>query len=385
MKKKILSKAVSKRKTISRKRKPAVKKIPSSAVSAMVQPVTEFNNILTASRMTAMMQCPRKHFLAYEVGLRKKEDSIALRVGSAWARAMECRWNGNDYDAALAAAVPEGCGFDEYTMATISALLAAYYDIYGQREQFGKLHPEVQFRNQLENGFTAEGKIDGLGSLKDGRSAIIESKTTSDSIAPDSNYWLRLSFNMQVNQYVVEARKLGWDIATTFYDVVRKPMIQPKTVNDLDEQGRKIVQDNGGTRQYRQLKDGSATPILSADSEKGWTVKSHIETPEEFCDRLYKDCLARQDFYFIRREVPVIEQQLESFENQRKSIVNLIESCRKFECYPHSPEAWPRNVGENTCDFCQFKSFCLQNISVDLNNPPDGFTIELNPELKTTK
>lgn len=347
---------------------------------------TYFNNVLTASRMTAAMQCLRKHFWSYEIGLRKTEEGLALRIGSAWARAMEARWNGKPYEAALADAVPAGVRLNDYDMATISALLAAYYDYHGQSESEGRVHPEVQFRSELGDGvFTCEGKMDGLGSLADGRSVIIESKTTSDSLAPDSNYWLRLSFNLQVYQYVSEARKLGWDVATCFYDVTRKPMIQPKSVNDLDERGLKIVEDAAGVRQFR--KDG-VTPIQSGDTEKGWTIKSHIETPEEFCDRLYKDCLARPEFYFARKEVPIIDQQIESFERQRMAIARIIKSIRLNESLPHQrdPEAWPRNVSEHTCDFCQFKSFCLQNLSVDLKNPPEGFTVAgFNPELNTTK
>ena len=368
-------------KAIKRRAVKSLAEIQTAVLKAESSPETTFNNVLTASRMNAMLQCPRKHFWSYEIGLRKQEDSIALRIGSAWARAMEARWNGKSYDEALADAVPEGCGFDEYTMATISALLAAYYDVYGQAETFGNLHPEVQFQSELGDGvFTCEGKIDGLGSLKDGRSAIIESKTTSDSVAPDSGYWQRLSFNVQVLQYITEARKLGWDITCVYYDVTRKPMIQPKSVTDLDADGLKIVEKDGarvgvGVGEKFRWKQ-------SASAEAGEVLKSHIETPEEFCDRLYKDVLSRPDFYFCRKEVPVIEQELQSFENQRKCIANLIESCRKFECFSRSPEAWPRNVSENTCDFCQFKTFCLQNLSVDLKNPPQGFTVAgFNPEL----
>jgi len=366
--------------------------------------------------MVCAMQCLRRHFFSYEIGLRKTEEGLALRIGSAWARAMEARWNGKPYEAALADAVPEGVRLNDYDMATISALLAAYYDYHGQSESEGRVHPEVQFRSELGDGvFTCEGKMDGLGSLADGRSVIIESKTTSDSLAPDSDYWLRLSFNLQVYQYVSEARKLGWDVATCFYDVTRKPMIQPKQVNDLDSEGRKIVEDAYGKRvfkikkvPYEERRYGNGNeavikgvkevedldnPIQSGSTEKGWTIKSHIETPEEFCDRLYKDCLARPEFYFARKEVPVIDQQIESFERQRVAIAGLIKSIREQESTAcvgwqqdgnpeRDPEAWPRNVSEHTCDFCQFKSFCLQNLSVDLKNPPEGFKVAgFNPEL----
>lgn len=380
--------------------------------SSVAAAIGFFNNIMTASRMMTFLQCQRKHFWQYEIGLRKiNEDALPLRFGSAWARAMEARWNGRSYEDALAAACPVGIDLDNYAMATISALLAAYYEVYGSSESEGKIKPEVQFKSDLGNGFTAEGKIDGLGELNnenqypdttdcsDGderkanashysahhdsyRSAIIESKTTSDSVAPDSDYWLRCTFNLQVNQYIVEARKLGHDVDVAFYDVTRKPGIKPKEIDDLDEQKRKIVEDANGVRQF--TKDGSARQ--TGDKAKGWTVKSHVETPDEFCDRLYKDALARPDFYFARREMPVIEQNLQSFKYQRQMISETIGFLRKAECPPtRDVDAWPRNVSEHTCDFCPYKSFCLQGLSVDVANPPAGFSIQpFNPELQNT-
>lgn len=349
----------------------------------------QFNNVLTASRMNTAMTCWRKHFWQCEIGLRKTfETSMALRVGSAWARAMEARWNGLSYDDALAAAIPVGSTlFSEYDAAIISGLLAGYYDVYGEREQFGKMHAEVQFRHDLGDGWTAEGKIDGLGSLTDGRSGIVESKTTSDSLQPDSSFWLRLNFNIQVQQYIVEARNLGWDIATTYYDVTKKPLLSPKeSIEDLDFNGDKIVFDSQGNRVINEKGRFAGLPKQSADKEKGQYIKSHKETASEFCDRIYKDVLSRPDFYFCRKEIPVIENNLESFRRQRLLIRNTIEFYREQEqCLPtkRDPEAWPRNVSSDTCDFCSFKNFCLQNQTIDLEHPPEGFEIQsFNPELQ---
>src|SRR5690606_36744924 len=135
------------------------------------------------------------------------------------------------------------------------------------------------------------------------RLAIVETKTTADSIAPDSDYWLRLRFNGQLMQYVLAARTFGWDISTVIYDVVRKPAIEPRQIPLLDAEGRKVVLDANGERVLK--KDGS--PRESGDKEKGYTLQTRIETPEEFSDRLYQDTLARPDFYFARREVPILE------------------------------------------------------------------------------
>jgi hypothetical protein len=331
--------------------------------------------------MNCLMRCPRAHFWQFEVGLRRSETGLALRIGSAWARAMEARWLGNDYDDALAAALPEGIDLDAYAAQTVAALLAGYYEFHGANEVAGTINPEVQFKSRLRGtGFTVEGKIDGVGSLKDGRSVLIEAKTTGDSLAPDSDYWLRLRFNLQVMQYVSESRKLGWDLSEVYYDVTRKPSIRPKSVDNLDEQGRKIVVDANGQRVF--LKNGE--PRLSGDKEKGYVVKSHVETPEEFGERLYQDTKARPDFYFARREVPIIDQEVEAFESQRLSLAKMIKHFRRQEkSEQRNANVWPRAVSEQTCGFCAYKDFCLQNISVDINQPPTGFSVQpFNPELQ---
>jgi hypothetical protein len=336
------------------------------------------NNVITASRLGSMMRCLRAHFWQYEVGLRKDEVGVALKIGSAWARAMEARWRGDGYDAALSKALPEGqTEIDAQTAATIAGLLFSYYKTYGNSEHEGQLHPEVQFKGDLEFGFTVEGKMDGLGSLKNGHQVIIENKTTSASLEPDSDYWLRLAFNMQVYQYVLAARELNWNVDNVFYDVTRKPSIRPKNIDDLDAQGLKVVLNMDGTRAIK--KDGS--PRQSGG--EGFIVQGHVETPDEYSERLIADIAERPGFYFARKEVPILDDQLEAFRLQRLAIAKLILSLRETETgLERREDAWPRNVGEFTCNFCSYKSFCLNNVSVDLNHPPEGFSVKpFNPEL----
>lgn len=339
--------------------------------------------------MNCLLKCQRQHFWKYEIGLRRDSTGVALRFGSAWARGMEARWNGLDYDAALAIAVPEGVDLDAYACATVSALLAGYYDYYGPRETVGHLNPEVQFRADFRGEiglqhFSLEGKMDGLGALKDGRLVLLEAKTTSDSVAPDSDYWMRLRFNMQVLNYIVEARRLGWDVEEVYYDVTRKTAIKPKMLDDLDENQLKIVVDSDGNRVLK--KDGS--PRLTGDTKAGYVVKQHLETPDEYCDRLYKDTQTRSDFYFCRKSVPVIDGELADFENQRIVLARMINFFRNAEFTAtdketRRSEVWPRNVSKDTCNFCEYKDFCLQNLSVNINQPPAGFSVQpFNPELQ---
>ena len=361
------------------------------------------NQVVTAGRMNELINCPRRHFWSFELGLTKQSNSIALRFGSAWHRAMEERWKGKSYDEALAAALPEAIELTAYDCSVLAALLAGYYDHYGKIERVAKMSPEIQFDIELEDGFRGRGKIDGLGSLKNGRSVLVEAKTTGDSIEPDSDYWLRLRFNMQVYQYADAAIKNGWDLTEVIYDVVRKPSIRPREVYDLDKLGRKIVVDAQGKRIYatkkievtigkgkkarkeKQEVEDTNNPRQSGDKSKGWDLKSHVETPDEFCDRLWKDTLARPNFYYCRKEVPILDSEIDQFIRQRSALVKLIQHYRSQEnCNvgDRDPEAWPRNVSTNTCDFCKFKSFCLQNISPDFNCLPEGFSVQpFNPEL----
>lgn len=305
---------------------------------------------------------------------------------------MEARWHGKEYEDALACSVPMDVDMSAYDCQVVAALLAAYYDYYGPIETCAKINPEIPFSSELEGApFTNEGVLDGLGSLTDGRSAIIESKTTGDSVAPDSDFWMRLRFNMQVLNYVIESRKHGWDPSVIIYDVTRKPSIRPKEVNNLDPLGRPIVLDQSGNRVIIQRGKNKDEPKKSADSKKGERIKSHVETPDEFSDRLYQDALARPEFYFARREVPIIEQDVYAFELQRYGIAKAILHYKECERGPsryedqegnstpiRDADAWPRNVSPDTCDFCQFKSFCLQNIP-----PTDEFQIQsFNPELE---
>ena len=297
--------------------------------------------LLTASRMGTFQQCQRRHYWRYEVGLQVIKECDAFRFGHAWHTAMEARWMGARYEDALA----NGAGTAEMTehdCAVLAGLLAGYYGRYND-EIVKELHPEVEFRMALAGSrtFDTAGKIDGLGTLHDGRLCLVEHKTAGEDIGADSDYWLRLRFNSQIYQYVTAARGMGWDIALVLYDVTRKPMIRVK-------QG---------------------------------------ETVDGYAGRLVTDTQARPEFYYARREVPILDADIEAFEIQRLELSRQILMLRNAARRAKKPEhAWARNCSAMTCRGCEFSSFCLQNLTVDPAQPPAGFRIgETNPELSQSK
>lgn len=338
-------------------------------------------DLLTASRINTLLSCSRKHYWRYEVGLRLIAESDALRFGTAWHTAMEARWQGLEIMDAFNKCL-EGKMLDELQLSTLLAMLSGYYKMYESEPMIGII-PEIEFRYPMAGSrtFDCAGKIDGV--TRDG-TGLIEHKTSGCDIQPDSDYWLRLRGNVQIMQYVLAARELDHSVDTVIYDVARKPTISPKQVHILDGQGRKIVNGPDGQRVFKKNNE----PYESGNTEKGYVVQTALETAEQFGDRLFADTIERPDFYFARREVPVLDDDLNEFIIQRQVLARQILQSRAEGRRASKPEhGWPRNVNDMTCKYCEFSGFCLQNTAVNINNPPAGYTCggsnsELSDETK---
>ena len=354
---------------------------------------------LTASRMACWTLCQRKHLFAYDRGVRKIESGDALVFGTAWHKAQEVYYGKGAemrrredattadmaqtmFEAALATAE----NWDEFTVAKLQACIAAFVEHYADDDIIAEMKPEVEFAYPIEGTrtFEARGKIDGLATLADGRTALVEHKTTSESVDVQSPYWTRLRFNPQLCRYVLGARALGVECETVIYDVFRKPAISPKdAVKDLDENGLPYVLDANGDRCIKR--DG--TPKKTADAAKGETYKTHAETPEEYAERLKADILSRPEFYFARREVTVTDAQLEAFMLQERMMSGQIVDARANgrdavkRGLPYD-SAFMMNVGKMTCDTCDYAPFCLAGQPIDWACPPPGFAVVgATPEL----
>lgn len=355
---------------------------------------------LTASRMACWTLCQRKHLFAYDMGVRKIESGDALVFGTAWHKAQELyyntRQNGDATPEGMAQAMFEAAlstaeNWEEFMVAKLQACISAFVEYYWGRDIIASMKPEVEFAYAIDGTrtFEARGKIDGLATLTDGRTALVEHKTTSESVEPESQYWTRLRFNPQLCRYVLGARVLGVDCETVIYDVFRKPALNPKdAVKDVDEKGDAIVVDANGDRCIKR--DG--TPKKTADAAKGERFLTHAETPEEYCERLRADIASRPEFYFARREVTVTDAQLEAFTLQERMMAGQIVNARANardavkRGLPYEA-AFMMNVGKMTCDTCDYAPFCLagQPITVD-GQVPQGFAVVgATPELEGGK
>ncbi|MEN6532741.1 MAG: PD-(D/E)XK nuclease family protein [Bryobacteraceae bacterium] len=342
---------------------------------------TETIRLVTHSQFACARACLRKHYLCYTIGLRPIQSQKPLRFGDNFHIGLEVLKTGATRDEAIEA----GCaGYEippawadpvEWRVeeATVAAMIAGHSWRYGE-DKLEYLSAEQVFEMDLVNPETGRpsrtwkvaGKIDGIVKCPDGRIAVMEYKTTSEDIGPESDYWLRLRCDPQISLYVLAARKLGFPVDFVLYDVSRKPSIAPKLIPEVDDQGRKIVVDGQGTRVFK--KDGS--PRESASTADGYVLKQRRETPEEFGQRLIADIGERPDFYYARREIPRLDHDLEEFEHELWQQGQMLRQCELTG-------RWFRNVGRG-CGFCAYKSLCLNGVEVDPSSPPAGFEVVEN-------
>lgn len=267
---------------------------------------------LTHSRLACFRACPRKAQLSYEYRLKPIYTDLPMRVGSAFARAVEAHAKGLDVEAAM------GDGLaDPYDLALVAAMFTTHVARW-EGHGLEHVHAELEFHDvpivNPETGratsvYGSDGKIDRIVRLPDGRLAIMEYKTTSKDFAPGSDYWLRLHIDLQLSIYLLAARHLGIDVSTILYDVTRRPALQPKQVPILDADGLKIVRDATGARVRNKDKSGSWRQ--SASSADGYVMETRPETPDEYGARCVESMQADPDKHFARIEVARTDADLD--------------------------------------------------------------------------
>ena len=271
------------------------------------------------------------------MGLMPVETGEALSFGKAFHVAMEARNKGMTCEEALIEGMFHVAG-NEQASANLSGLVYGYFSRY-KDDQPIKINSEINFTHKIgKNGFRAAGVIDGLAQNSAGEFILVEYKTTSQSVDPSSDYWSRLRSNLQVNMYVDACREHGIEVSKVIYDVTKKPSIRPR----------------------------------------------QEETLEDFALRLREDCASRSDFYFARRQVSVLSDDIERFRTLRREICYQVAANRnrqKRAATKASP--WLCCNQQMTCTCCEFKAFCLHGVEARESEIPTGFYVgERNPELK---
>lgn len=179
---------------------------------------------------------------------------------------------------------------------------------------------------RVSRTFKLAGKIDVLAEL-DGRSYIIDHKTTSNDIAdPAAPYWRQLAIEGQPSHYMLLEWLNGRKVDGAVWDVTRKPGIRPKTLTKAE---RASVVANG--RYFNQKVLASDQAALANGAER--------ESPDMFAKRLAADTLERPDWYFARRSVPRLDSELLEYATELWDHAQELIAARRTERNPRNSGA----------------------------------------------
>lgn len=222
------------------------------------------------------------------------------------------------------------------------------YDARWKDQKWQTISTEEVFQLPLVNPetgkesrtFTQAGKFDGIATF-DGRTFLVEHKTTSDDIAhPDAVYWRRLAIDAQVSSYALANWQKGRKLDGTLYDVIKKPGIRPKNLAKADRQH-----------------------IVSSGAYFGFIVPMAIRescaaTQDRECPELYAMRLARETMddpvkYFARKVIPRLDSEVVEFAQELWDVgQSMLEARRHSRHYRNSDACMTYGSP------CQFLGIC---------------------------
>lgn len=342
-------------------------------------------NLLTHSRMDCFKSCRKRHWFAYELGIRPTEEAKALRMGSAYHEALESLAKTNSVQAACDVVYERYNTVEPFDMQelliereTVLRLVCGYvwrwqdcglcYQAAEHAFELPLINPQT---GRSTPNWKLAGKIDGIVRLEDQRLAVLETKLLSEDIGQDSPLWRRLRVDHQISLYLLAARRLGFAVDCVLYNVTQKPSIRPSSVAIVDELGCKIVLDAHGER----VRTAQGLWRQTGDTSKGYVLQVRPMMPEEWGEKLAADITARPEFYFARVEVPRLDQDLEMFESEIWDIQRTIRDAQLNDRHY-------RTCNRNTCAWCSVFDLCTTGWQ-PTDSLPEGYVrlSNVNPEL----
>lgn len=320
--------------------------------------------MLSNSSLGTFRRCPREYYFRYVLLRKGRAKAAALRFGTLFHIALNAWWrcNGAALDklrAALAAIDAQEEEKDPFELVKARCLIAGYTARWGG-EPIETIAVEKQFRLPIEipgDVYGVGNKIVGstrpraeydLGGAIDaivrsrGRVRNVEHKTTSSDITVGSDYWRHVvTLDPQVSTYEDAAKRLGYDVVDTLYDVIRKPTIIP--LKETPEEDRK----------YTKPTKTEPTRLYKGQREQD-------ETPDEFEARLTEDIATNPHRYFARAPIVRLESDNEEHARDVRQTAELIRFAESHDAWPRSPSACER-FGR----LCEYHDACSGITTID--------------------
>ena len=305
--------------------------------------------VITVSEQKTFHRCPREHMYAYRLGVRPLPVLDPLR-GSALVHAGLAAWwqsaqQNLPREEWLRAAHARIATFQEDPFDHVRAeeLLTGYHARWTD-PTLNLLGVQVTFDMPLLNPGTGAasrtyrvgGTIAALIRTTDGTVYVVEHKTSSEDIAPGSDYWRLLRLDSKVSTLFAGARSLGYEVAGALYDVVGRVRLQPYEATAPE------------ARKYK--KDGT----LYANQ------RDEPETIEEFRLRVREHVAAHPERYFVRGVAVRTEEDDHDAAFDLWQTARAIADAERMQRFPRNDQAcmrWGRR--------CPYFGVCSREASID--------------------
>lgn len=336
-----------------------------------LEAVTTYTNSSLATARACLRKYENKY--RYRLELDTNEERETLAVGNTWHDAHEAKARGQDPYGKIAEVAPS-----PLWVVKLGRLFAAHA-WYWRDDVFDIVEPEREFAIDLPDvsgrrSWTIRGKIDAVIRSSDGRTGNLEYKTTSDSVEPASDYWDRLTLDVQVGIYGAAHRaKFGRYPDFILYDVVRKPTINPKGLLKADIKRMADELAKKGTASYfgEEFAGEHVAAVLDADDPH--------ESYELYGARLTADIGNRPGYYFGRRTVPRTSKDYEDMGREVLRQAELLELAGERGLLHRNPDAC------NAFGLCEYFRLCSHGIHpANLSDPArEGYRVreKEHPEL----
>lgn len=184
------------------------------------------------------------------------------------------------------------------------------------------LNPVTSRRSRL---FSLAGKLDVVAEHK-GRRVLIDHKTTSQDLGPDSIHWQQLTVEAQPSHYMLLKWINGEKLDTAIWDMVRKPSISPRKLSKAQRTAA-IME----SRYCNQQLSAETLELLKTEER---------ETPEMYEARLVADCTKeRPGWYFCRHSVLRLDSQLIEHAQELWDFGQEIKDARRTNRHPKNDGA----------------------------------------------
>lgn len=313
------------------------------AMLALEVPEARRLPLLRTSALKTWMTCPRRYRFEHVEGYMRAEEAHALRFGTLWHLLMEGYLGAVQYgtDPLEALARLDGENVDPWDLAKLRPLYLGYVARWHDedRETLNVIAIEREYTHDLINPDTGHpsrtyrfgGRLDAEVSIG-GRLLVMEHKTSSDDIAPGSDYWRQKRIDAQASNYLAATGAEG-----NLYDVVKKPTIRPLKATPVESR--------------KHTKDGK---LYAAQREQD-------ETTEEYEIRWGAQIAEKPDAFYVRGEVVRTADELAEAQRDRWDLGRQVAEGVRLNRFPRNTTACFPLAGSP----CPFASVCAGEASLD--------------------